>query len=682
MVVNVSAAQDILDPADESILYAEGEVVETLTTGANGQIKTSLLPLGEYNVEEITAPDGFTINKEVQNVELKYKDQETALISKSTSIANERQKINIELLKRDFETKTALLGATFSLYAKNDILAFDGSVLVVQGDVIETQITDDEGMLEFVVDLPLAEYEVKEIKAPIGYSSSDQVISIDATYSNQDNALNEFSEIFENEITKVEISKTDISTGNELEGNHLKVFEKGKEGNVFDTWISTKEKHIIKGLEVGKTYVLRETSSAFGFAIAKDIEFTIADTGDIQKVKMENKLVQGQLAFNKSGKIFMATDTGQTELGTVETPVWEKSNLLGAEITIYADEDIKLGNGITYFEEGDVIQVLESDWDTVYSKLLPVGKYYYKETKAPLGYVKNNEKHYFEVEDNQKDELQVIKSTLKNERPLYDIDFTKNLEANDIEDVNAYKDVVFGVFTRDATYNYKGAIAIEPDTLVYTSGIDEEGRLTTKMELPVGNYYLKEMKTNEAYVLDETEYDFTISQSNEEDVLVSVNDGEAIINELKDFKVKVEKIDSATLKNIANKDFEFTRYADKECTKVIDKANANTTDGTALFNDIHYGITYIKETKAPIGYGLSNEVVKVEVNNDGVFVNDKKYEIENDVYSIKYQNTLLPSIKTGDDTSAGLYLSLFGISSGAFVLLTILRKKRKTGTQD
>ena len=54
------------------------------------------------------------------------------------------------------------------------------------------------------------------------------------------------------------------------------------------------------------------------------------------KLTMENDLVKGRLEWNKQGEIFTHTDTGQTEFGKVETPVWEESNLLQAEITIYA----------------------------------------------------------------------------------------------------------------------------------------------------------------------------------------------------------------------------------------------------------------------------------------------------------------------------------------------------------
>ena len=100
--------------------------------------------------------------------------------------------------------------------------------------------------------------------------------------------------------------------------------------------------------------------------------------------------------------------TGQTEFGKVEEPVWETSNLLGAEITIHAAEDITLGNGVTYYKKDEAIQTLKSDLEAVQSKDLLVGKYYYKETKVPHGYLVDTDKHYFEIKDNQSSEIHFV----------------------------------------------------------------------------------------------------------------------------------------------------------------------------------------------------------------------------------------------------------------------------------
>lgn len=231
----------------------------------------------------------------------------------------------------------------------------------------------------------------------------------------------------------------------------------------------------------------------------------------------------------------------------------------------------------------------------------------------------------------------------------------------------AYKDVVFGIYTRDDTYDWKGNVAIEPDTLLATSGIDEEGHLVHTPELPVGNYYLKELQTNSAYKLDENEYDFSIDQSNEKAVIVPINEGKPIINKLKEYYVLVNKVDENTMKNIISKEFEFTSFTDAECKNPIETKQANTKDGTVKFV-LNYGTTYIKETKAPLGYSLSPEVVKVEVNDDGLFVNGKKVERSEDLlYSIIYKDSLLPVIQTGAGSDSMLF-----IVAGLGVLVSLI----------
>ena len=208
-------------------------------------------------------------------------------------------------------------------------------------------------------------------------------------------------------------AKYNFVLGLKLEDATQVVYPKDKPNEIFETWVSTKEPHIIKGLEVGQTYIWEEISAPYGFALAEKIEFTVEDTGEIQVAgTMKDEIVYGQLAFEKVGKQFTYTDIGMTDLGVVNTPVFEEMNILGAEITIYASEDITLGNGITYYKADEEIETLVSDFEAVQSIKLPVGKYYYVETKAPIGFVKNEEKHYFEVKDNQINELQVIESTL------------------------------------------------------------------------------------------------------------------------------------------------------------------------------------------------------------------------------------------------------------------------------
>lgn len=676
MTVTVYAKEDIIDPADGTVIYKAGDVVTTATTDKSGKTQVDNLYLGSYIVRETQAPEGFVISDKEYEVTLSYKDDHTAIISDSVTYLNDRQKVHIDLRKVDEDNEANLQGAVFGLYASEDIYGVEKlsktnskPLIIKKGTLIETATSDENGQVVFNADLPLSKYEIRELKAPIGYASSDEVIPVDATYKGQELPTIEIVAVFKNKITQVEFSKVDASTNEELEGATQIVYPKGNRGEVFETWVSTKEPHIIKGLEVGQTYIWEEISAPYGFALAEKIEFTVKDTGEVQVAgTMKDEIVYGQLAFEKKGKQFTYTDIGMTDLGMVNIPVFEEMNILGAEITIYAGEDITLGNGITYYKADEEIDTLVSDYEAVQSIKLPVGKYYYVETKAPIGFVKNEEKHYFEVVDNQINELQVIESTLKNERPVYNINMTKQMEFSDTAmNKEAYKDVVFGIYTRDDTYDWKGNVAIEPDTLLATSGIDEEGHLVHTPELPVGNYYLKELQTNSAYKLDENEYDFSIDQSNEKAVIVPINEGKPIINKLKEYYVLVNKVDENTMKNIISKEFEFTSFTDAECKNPIETKQANTKDGTVKFV-LNYGTTYIKETKAPLGYSLSPEVVKVEVNDDGLFVNGKKVERSEDLlYSIIYKDSLLPVIQTGAGSDSMLF-----IVAGLGVLVSLI----------
>ena len=380
----IFAKENIYDPSnDGTIIYKKGTVVDTITTNSEGKATSKALPLGNYSVREVLAPDTFVLSSEVKDVSLKYKDQNTAIVFDNTSFTNERQKVDINVYKKDAENDIGLLGATFGLYAKNDIKNYKGEIVVTSGTLIESVTSNTEGKVHFTSDLPLTNFEIKEVQAPIGYSSSNEVIKVDATYRSQNTKVINLEYEFKNEIIKVEVSKQDITDSSEIEGAHLTIFEKDNEAAIFDTWISTKEPHLIKGLEVGKTYILRETSSPYGFAISQDVEFTIQDTGEIQSVVMKDELVFGKLKFNKYGEIFNQVVTGQTEFGKTESPVWNESNLLDCQITIFANEDIVIGN-TTYYKKDEKVQTLESDWEPVLSKDLPVGSYYYLETKVPF----------------------------------------------------------------------------------------------------------------------------------------------------------------------------------------------------------------------------------------------------------------------------------------------------------
>ena len=213
--------------------YSAGELVGTVTTDENGEAYLTDLPLGSYKIVEATAPEGFVLNGEAQTVTFTYKDQETPVIEQEAVFQNERQKVEVSVVKKDAETQATVGGAVFGLYAKEDILAH-GEVIVKADMLIGKALSDENGKAVFMNDLPFGRYYIKEEAAPDGYISSDKVVEVTAEYQGQEIPVVELASEYENEPTKISVKKTDLTTGVELEGAKLTVLD--KDGNIVDSW--------------------------------------------------------------------------------------------------------------------------------------------------------------------------------------------------------------------------------------------------------------------------------------------------------------------------------------------------------------------------------------------------------------------------------------------------------------
>lgn len=623
----IKAAEDILDPSNNGhTSYKKGSVVEKLCTGKDGKAGSKELPLGKYSVEEITAPQGYVLDDKAQEVELTYKDQETSLVFGEAGFRNERQKIDIRIHKKDAEQKTPLEHARFALYAKKDIYSYNGKLLVKADEVIETADSDEDGLVRFTVDLPLSEYEIKEIEAPAGYASYKDTLHIDGNYKGQDTAVITYEKEVWNEQTKVDIFKQDITDSSEIEGAYLEVYEKNNPGMLVDSWISGSDgkdehgsfkPHRIQGLHHNKTYVLHEEQAPHGFAVSQDVEFTVSDTGHVQSVVMKDELVFGRLTWTKRGEVFTRIKEEETPFGIAMLPVWTTDTLPHHDITIYAAEDIRIGN-TTYYKQDEKVEVLTSDKDAISSKHLPVGNYFYKETAVDHGYLMDTEKHYFRIEDSKTADLQEVTSSLTNKRPKVQIDCTKVLEEQKLFiNKDAYKDVVFGIYAKEPVKNRKEKIVIPENQLVSITGIDQQGHLASVPDLPDGSYFLKELKTNAQYKLDDKEYPFEITYHGSDVARYTVRIDElgTVENKLARGSIIVKKMDAYDTKKIM-KDIVFEVSKDADMKEIIVEA-VTDKESAAYFSDLEVGTYYIREKQQVSGYAVNDHIYEVTVEKDG-----------------------------------------------------------------
>ena len=298
-VYEVYAAEDIYtadfqkdDTGKRILKYAKGEKVAELTTDESGKAELDNLPLGEYKVVEKTAPEGFVLNEEEQKISFVYADQDTPVISQSAEFINDRQKVEVSVVKKDAENEKGLSGAEFGLYAKEDIKAGD-KVLVKADELLTKAVTGEDGKTVFEQDLPFGTYYIKELAAPDGFVSSDEQIEVTAKYQGQEVKTVKLETVFKNEPTTTEFTKSDITTGVELDGATLTVLD--SDGKEVEKWTSVKGKaHVIKRLHVGKTYTLREEFAPYGYLQAEEVKFTVSDTADVQKVEMKDAVPVGR----------------------------------------------------------------------------------------------------------------------------------------------------------------------------------------------------------------------------------------------------------------------------------------------------------------------------------------------------------------------------------------------------
>jgi uncharacterized surface anchored protein len=210
--------------------------------------------------------------------------------------------------------------------------------------------------------LPHGVYTVTETGMPDGYATNEDTHHFSVDDRGLIEGRDSFRLVVSNIPLQVSISKADITTEKELPGCGLEIYradEEGKPvGEALHFWVSTEEPHLIVGGLVPGDYVLHETYPAAGFATAKDVAFTVSDTGEIQRVVMKDEPLKAQIS-----KRDITTD----------------AELPGAHLAIYAmDEKGEVAAEPLYeWVSSDIPYIIER---------MGAGDYILHEDAAPKGY--------------------------------------------------------------------------------------------------------------------------------------------------------------------------------------------------------------------------------------------------------------------------------------------------------
>ncbi len=329
---------------------------------------------GDYYLKELSVPESYYLNETEYPVHLEYKDQETEVVVADVEAVNTQTSTVIS--KTSITNSEELPGCELQITdaAGNVIVSWTSGnkdsiklkeKLEEMGYHNVTAVLDEKGAVQVNGLLHDTDYTLTETRPADGFVTADSISfqlvqgengQTQAVIINGENRTLRADNVIHmvDDTTKVEISKTEIAGSKEIPGCELEITEK-ETGAVVESWISTKEKHVIEQkLAVGKTYILTEKRPADGYATADSIEFAIEDSGEVQSVQMKDDTTKIRL-------IKLASDTGQ--------------GLRNAKFEVYDSSDKKVMS-FTSKEEGyDII-----------GKLKAGETYTFKEIEAPKGY--------------------------------------------------------------------------------------------------------------------------------------------------------------------------------------------------------------------------------------------------------------------------------------------------------
>ena len=645
---HVYAAENIYTPdyqkdenGNRQLIYAKDALVTAVTTGEDGKAVAENLPLGSYYVVEKTAPEGFVLNHDRSDVAFVYADQDTPVIEQEVTVGDDRQKVVIQVEKQDAENGATVAGAVFGIYNKADIKA-DGKVIVKADTLLQEMTSDNDGLATCTLDLPLGQYYVKELKAPAGFVSSDEVLNLDASYQGQDVKTVKLKTVKKNQPTTVEITKSDVTTGVELDGAKLTVLD--KEGNVVDQWTSVKDQpHVIKRLTVGEEYTLREEMAPYGYLKAMDVKFTLEDRAEIQKVEMKDEVPTGLLIINKNGEFLDKITLLDHVKGTVEHLFeYVTGSLSDVTFDVFAAEDIKAADGVSedYFKADEKVGTITTDSNGIAQMGdLPAGKYYVKEVKTAHGYVLDKEPRYVDLSYRDQD-TPVITYDEKWQNARQKVKVTVLKKEKDTDRVLAGG--VFGLYTSEDIKNAKGEVLLEKDSLIEQRVTDEKGQIIFTADLPVdGKYYVKEIFAPDGFVTTEEVQEFTFEYAGEDQAEVSYD----FTFENQPTTVELSKTDLTTGKELPGAHLKVT---DSDGNTVDEWTS---TEESHVIKELVVGKKYtMTETKPADGYVTAESITFTVENTAEV----QKHEMKDDVTKVEISKTDI----TGETEIPGAKLTI------------------------
>ena len=626
-------------------IYRDSELVDTYTTDENGYFKTKEYVCGNYTVQEISPSEGYLLDKTVYSVGAEAENYSIEHNPISMTVTEDVIKGNIAIIKHSDDGSTQIetpeVGAEFEVYLKSS-----GSYEAAKDSEKDYLVCDENGYAA-TKKLPYEIYVVHQTK---GWESTEYMEDFEVVISENEK---EYFYLLNDAVKKsfVKIVKKDAETGNVIpvSGIGFKVWDCANSEYIsqkiyypsemiLDTFYTDESGSLMLPQELAYgDYELHEVQSADGYVLDKNpVPFTIDGSVETVVVEKTNTAQKGRISVQKTGDVFASVtalgsaiyidENGEVHKSgqTTYTPVFAKGNLSGAVFQVIASEDIITLDGTIRANAGDVVAEITTD-ENGYAEtdLLYLGKYEIVEASAPYGYVKNSEIQAVEL-TYAGQEIAVrdtVNTSFVNDYQGVEISLSKVMEKDELFNIgnsDEYTRVRFGLFAAEEIIAADGSV-IPADGLISEVSLDENMTAKFDTALPFGKYYVKEIATDEHYVLNGEKYLVNFEYMGQDIQTVSIDCGQ-FTNDLKRGKIEGIKV-SESDEPLENALFGLF-YTD--CTEFTEENAIMTAkfdkQGKFEFTEIPYGEYIVCEIEAPTGYILSDESYPVTISEDGEII--------------------------------------------------------------
>lgn len=638
-------------------IYNNGKLVDKYTTDKNGGFSTSNYVCGDkWTLKEIEPSEGYLLDETEYHIGAEAKKYTLENNSVSIGVTEDILKGKIAIIKHtdDGSTKieTPEKGAEFQVYLKSS-----GSYTKAKESERDTLTCDEYGFAE-TKELPYGTYTVHQTK---GWNGTEFIADFDVFVN--DNGKT-YKYLINNASLEsyVKIIKVDSETGKQIpyagagfqiyDPNGNKVTMKYTYPTVtkIDTFYTNSDGYLItpETLPYGKGYSVVEVQAPYGYILDSTpvyFDITAENTSEengitIVKAEKKNTPQKGTITVEKTGEIFSnVTSSGEKEI--VYQPEYSLNSLSGAVFEIYADEDITTPDGTVRVKEDTLVDtVITGTNGKATSNEFYLGKYRVVEKTAPYGFVLNKTVNHIELTySGQNEKVTSTSTSFTNDRQKVIIDLTKILEQNEKFNIGSNDEILnvsFGLYADEDLKASNGTV-IPENGLLEIITCNEKGKATFTTDLPIGSYYVKEISTDNHYILSDKKYPvaFESAGQNSATVHITVNDGGPIENEIIYGTIKGLKIDRETGENIAGALFGlFSIYEIKFTEETAILTAESNEEGIFTFENVPYGEYIVCELKPATGYLPNGESYPVTISEN------------KEVVEINVLNDKIPELKT------------------------------------